>query len=82
MNSKEHADSSTSRSHMNVNGSVAVDDMNISSRVAIRRNQLLLEKRTELARVMDRHDDLVCSLVIFLAWLNLTIRLFLCVEGS
>jgi hypothetical protein len=39
-----------------------VDTRTLEERVEARKQELLIQKRRELAKVLDKHDDLVSSL--------------------
>jgi hypothetical protein len=45
---------------------VVVDTRSLEERVAARKQELLVQKRRELAKVLDKHDDLV-SFPVYLA---------------
>ena len=48
-------------------GRVNGRDANVAARVDAKRAALLAERQTELDKILDRHDDLVCNRLILSA---------------
>lgn len=48
-------------------GRVNGRDANVAARVDAERTALLAERQTELDKILDRHDDLVCTRLILSA---------------